>query len=51
MSSTYEMLETFARSAGMAYGFLLFLGVLAYALWPANSEKFDEAAKSPLRED
>jgi len=51
MSSTYEALETFARSAGMIYGLCLFLGVLAYALWPANSEKFKEAAESPLRED
>jgi cytochrome c oxidase cbb3-type subunit 4 len=51
MTSTYEMLETFARSAGTVYCFLLFLGVLVYALWPANSEKFTEAAKAPLRED
>ena len=51
MLSTYEMLETFARSAGTVYCFLLFLGVLVYAMWPANSEKFNEAAKSPLRED
>jgi len=25
--------------------------VLVYALWPANGEAFDEAARTPLRED
>ena len=30
---------------------LIFLGVLAYALWPSNREKFDDAARMPLRED
>jgi cytochrome c oxidase cbb3-type subunit 4 len=29
----------------------IFLAVLAYALWPANRETFDAAAKMPLRED
>jgi cytochrome c oxidase cbb3-type subunit IV len=29
----------------------IFLGILAYALWPGNREKFDEAARMPLRED
>ncbi len=51
MDSTYEMLAQFARSGGTIYCFVLFLGVLVYALWPANSEAFDEAARTPLRED
>jgi cytochrome c oxidase cbb3-type subunit 4 len=51
MSTTYEMLARFAQSAGTAYFFLLFLATLAYALWPANKERFDEAARTPLRED
>jgi cytochrome c oxidase cbb3-type subunit 4 len=29
----------------------IFLGVLAYAIWPGNGETFDDAAKMPLRED
>jgi cytochrome c oxidase cbb3-type subunit 4 len=29
----------------------LFLVVVAYALWPRNRAKFDEASKMPLRED
>ena len=27
------------------------LGVLAYALWPGNRKKFDDAARIPLKED
>ncbi|MFZ1885447.1 MAG: cbb3-type cytochrome c oxidase subunit 3 [Rhodoplanes sp.] len=29
----------------------LFLAVVAYAFWPRNRAKFDEASKLPLRED
>ena len=51
MSSTYETLAEFARSGGTIYCFALFLGVLVYALWPANGETFKKAAELPLRED
>ncbi len=51
MTSTYETLAQFAESGGMIYCFALFLGVLVYALWPANREAFNEAARMPLRED
>jgi len=51
MDSTYETLAQFARSGGTVYCFVLFLAVLVYALWPANREKFNEAARLPLRED
>ena len=51
MSSTYKTLAEFARSGGTIYCFALFLGVLVYALWPANSETFKKAADSPLHED
>jgi cytochrome c oxidase cbb3-type subunit IV len=30
---------------------VIFLAILLYALWPSNREAFDEAAKTPLRED
>jgi cytochrome c oxidase cbb3-type subunit 4 len=30
---------------------VIFLGILAYALWPSNRGKFDDAAAMPLRED
>jgi cytochrome c oxidase cbb3-type subunit 4 len=29
----------------------IFLAILAYALWPGNRKKFDDAAGMPLRED
>jgi cytochrome c oxidase cbb3-type subunit 4 len=51
MSETYEMLSAFARSAGTLYCFAMFMGVLVYALWPSNGEKFNAAASMPLRED
>ena len=51
MATTYETLAHFAQSAGTIYCFLLFLGVLVYALWPSNGKRFDEAARIPLRED
>jgi cytochrome c oxidase cbb3-type subunit 4 len=51
MGSTYEMLAQFAQSGGMVYCLVLFLGVLVYALWPANSKTFNDAAHMPLRED
>ncbi len=51
MVSTYETLAQFARSGGTIYCFVLFLGVLVYALWPANGKAFNDAARMPLRED
>jgi cytochrome c oxidase cbb3-type subunit IV len=51
MAETYEALSGFARSAGTLYCFAFFLGVLVYALWPSNREKFNKAAQAPLSED
>jgi cytochrome c oxidase cbb3-type subunit 4 len=47
----YDTLATFARSWGAVYLMVLFLGVVAYALWPRNKAKFDRAARMPLDED
>lgn len=44
----YEKLASFAQTGGMIYFVVLFAGVLAYALWPRNQEKFDAAARMPL---
>ncbi len=51
MSPSYETLTEFARSAGTLYCFAMFLGILVYALWPRNQEKFNRAARAPLTED
>ncbi|MCV6547139.1 MAG: cbb3-type cytochrome c oxidase subunit 3 [Cohaesibacter sp.] len=49
--STYETLANFAQTWGLLYFVLIFAGVLVYALWPSNKDKFDEASHMPLRED
>ena len=48
---TFHEASHFAQTWGLVYLSLLFLGVLAYALWPSNRKKFDEAARIPLKED
>lgn len=47
----YETLSHFAQTWGLVYLVLMFLGVLAYAFWPGNRDKFDRAAKQILEED
>ena len=47
----YESFAVMARTYGLVYLVILFVGVLAYALWPRNRKKFDKAARIPLRED
>ena len=49
--STYEFFAHLAQTWGLVYFFLLFLLVLAYALWPSKQKEFDESARMPLRED
>ena len=51
MSTTYSALAEFAQTWGLIYFVAVFLGVIAYALWPSRKTKFDEAAHIPLRED
>ena len=51
MPATYRMLAEFAQTWGLLYFVIVFLVVLAYALWPSRKEYFDAAARMPLRED
>ncbi|HWV51053.1 cbb3-type cytochrome c oxidase subunit 3 [Pseudorhodoplanes sp.] len=51
MSETYKTLAEFAQTWGLVYFVTVFLLVVVYAFWPSNKEKFDEAARMPLRED
>ena len=53
MSSAYEFFAKLAQTWGLVYFFIMFLGVLVYALWPsrARQRQFDETARLPLRED
>lgn len=48
---TYESASSFAQIWGMIFFIVLFVGVMAYALWPANRNKFDRAARAPLDDD
>jgi len=48
---TYQSVASFAQTWGLVYFVALFLAVLVYALWPSRQSVFDEAARTPLRED
>ena len=47
----YETLSSFAQTWGLIGFVALFAGVLVYALWPKNQDKFDDAARVPLEDD
>ena len=51
VSPTYAFFSHFAQTWGMVYFILIFVVVLAYALWPSRQKQFDEQARMPLRED
>jgi cytochrome c oxidase cbb3-type subunit 4 len=51
MTETYRQLAEFAQTWGLLYFVAVFLAVVAYALWPSNKKKFDDASRIPLRED
>ncbi|MGE0747331.1 MAG: cbb3-type cytochrome c oxidase subunit 3 [Rhodospirillales bacterium] len=47
----YHTLAQFAQTGGLIFFVVLFAAVVAYALWPRNRQKFDDAARIPLKED
>ena len=51
MTSTYKAVAEFAQTWGLAYFVGVFLLVLLYALWPSGKQRFEQAARMPLRED
>jgi cytochrome c oxidase cbb3-type subunit 4 len=51
MSETYKFVAEFAQTWGLAYFVMIFAVVLVYALRPASKDRFDAAARLPLRED
>jgi cytochrome c oxidase cbb3-type subunit 4 len=51
MPATYKALAEFAQTWGLAYFVIVFLLVIAYALWPSRKERFEQNARIPLRED
>jgi len=49
--TTYAAFAHFAQTWGLMLFVSMFGAVLAYALWPSNRDRFDHAARLPLRED
>jgi cytochrome c oxidase cbb3-type subunit IV len=45
---TYADAAQFAQTWGLALLVVLFAGVVIYAIWPGNREKFKRAASTPL---
>lgn len=45
---TYETVAAISQSASLLLFMAMFLAVVAYALWPANGAKFDEAQRKAL---
>jgi cytochrome c oxidase cbb3-type subunit 4 len=48
---TYQQAVAFAHSWGAVYFLLMFIVACAYAFWPSNKKKFQEAANLPLHDD
>ena len=48
---TYEQALHLAQTWGLVLLAVLFAGVLIYALWPGNRQKFNNAASTPLRDE
>ncbi len=48
---TFEKISYIAQTWGLLYLFILFIGMLIYALRPSAREKFEKASRIPLRED
>lgn len=51
MSLDHITVVAFAKSFGLFYLIAMFVGVLIYAFWPANRDRFHQAKDSILEED
>jgi|TARA_R110002096_G_scaffold266710_1_gene460314 cytochrome c oxidase cbb3-type subunit IV len=48
---TYQEVSSFSQSWGLVFLVTMFVVAVAYALWPSNKDKFNDAANSPLDEE
>lgn len=48
---TYETVVQLSQTTMLIFFIVLFLAVVAYALWPSNQAKFEHAARIPLQRD
>ncbi|MCC7271678.1 MAG: cbb3-type cytochrome c oxidase subunit 3 [Alphaproteobacteria bacterium] len=48
-----DMMEIYSllRSLWVVWFMALFLGIVAWALWPANRRRFEDHGQIPLRDD
>jgi len=51
IATTQQLLLNFIVQWWTPAFFVVFLVIIAYAVWPRNRDKFDDAARLPLRED
>ncbi|MAB14762.1 cbb3-type cytochrome c oxidase subunit 3 [Parvibaculum sp.] len=47
----YDFSRTWLATGGLIFFFVLFLGIVAYALWPSNKRTFDRMASLPMQDD
>ncbi|GGD04872.1 cbb3-type cytochrome oxidase subunit 3 [Pyruvatibacter mobilis] len=47
----YDEIRGIGGAIGLVMLFIGFIGVIAYALWPGNRNRFDRAAQLPLEDD
>ncbi len=47
----YDEIRAIGGAIGLVTLFLGFIGVIAYAMWPGNRKRFEEASKLPLEDD
>ncbi len=45
---TYDTVATFSQVASLLFFIAMFIGVIVYAFWPGNRQKFDEAQRKAL---
>ena len=50
MTIDHDTLVWFAQSFGLFYLVALLVGVVVYAYWPSNKQRFDRAAETILHE-
>jgi cytochrome c oxidase cbb3-type subunit IV len=48
---TYESAQSIFGMAGLIIFLVLFIGVVAFVLWPGNKKGFEEASRIPLERD
>jgi cytochrome c oxidase cbb3-type subunit 4 len=51
MPDMYKAAAEFAQTWGLIYFLIVFALALGYAFWPDSKDRFENAARLPLRED